>query len=120
MAGNSYSLLILNNLPLRLITCSALPCIWIGSHTTSLEIFDPENRKTVIIVKDFMWPTCNLFLIVFVYYVRHWTNLHLVIGALGLLGLPCFLILPESPRWLANNGKKEESEKILMKIASKI
>ena len=34
-----------------------------------------------------------------------------------MLGLPCFLILPESPRWLANNGRKESCEEVLLKIA---
>ena len=30
---------------LRLISCSALPCVWIASHTTTLELFDPEHRS---------------------------------------------------------------------------
>ena len=49
-------------------------------------------------MKDFLWPVCNLLLILVIYFVRHWTDQHLVVGALGLLALPCFLVLPESPR----------------------
>ena len=50
------------------------------------------------LLKDFLWPICNLLLILVIYFVRHWTDQHLVVGALGLLALPCFLVLPESPR----------------------
>ena len=102
---------------LRLISCSVMPCIWIATHCTTLEIFDPEHRKTVVLVRDFLWPFCNLILIFVIYFVRHWTEQHLVIGALGLLGLPFFLVLPESPRWLANNGRKEDAKEILLNIA---
>ena len=56
---------------LRLITCSALPCVWIASHSTTLEIFDPENRKTVVLVKDFLWPICQLILVAIVYNIRY-------------------------------------------------
>ncbi len=112
--SNSNELLLPNS---RLISCSALPLIWIANHSTTLEIFDPEHRKTVVLVKDLLWPICQLILIFIIYFVRHWTTLHLVVGAMGLLGLPCFLILPESPRWLANNGQKEKAEEIFYTMA---
>lgn len=102
---------------LRLISCSALPCIWISNSCATVEIFDPKSRKNVMLVKDLLWPSCQLILIAIIYFVRHWTNMHLVVGAFGLLGLPCFLILPESPRWLANNGRKHEAEKVFLNIA---
>ena len=96
---------------LRLITCSALPNIWMASHSISLEIFDQHTRKTMIIVKDFFGPLAAFVLIFIVYNVRHWTDMHLWVGACAALGLPCFFVLPESPRWLANNGRKEEVTK---------
>ena len=73
--------------------------------------------KTVVLVRDFLWAFCNLILIFVIYFERHWTEQHLVIGALGLLGLSFFLVLPESPRWLANNGHKEDAKEILLNIS---
>ena len=104
-------------LMLRLICCTILPCIWIAGSSLKLELFGPGYRQSVALVGDFLWPISNLILILVVYLVRSWINQHLVIGAFGFLCLPCFLIFPESPRWLTNNGRKEEAEGILLKIA---
>ena len=90
-----YSLikcLILKNLKVQLTNRKVAKCILYSSFVLS------PYRKTVVLVKDFLWPVANVLMILVVYFVRHWTDLHLVIGALGLLGLPCFLVLPESPR----------------------
>jgi MFS family permease len=93
---------------LRLITCTALPCIWVSNHSMTMEAFGNHHRKTVIIVKDFLWPVSQIVLVLIVYYNRNWTDLHLWIGVVCCGGFPCFFILPESPRWLANNNRKEE------------
>ena len=102
---------------LHLIYCSALPIVWICTHSITVEIFDPHYRKIVVIVKDLVWPIGQLILTFTVYNVRNWTKLHLVVGAMGLLGLPSFFIVPESPRWLANNKRKEDAEKVFLTIA---
>ena len=67
------------------------------------------------LLKDFLWPICNLLLILVIYFVRHWTDQHLVVGALGLLALPCFLVLPESPRHSVIFGLKKNHEIIIAK-----
>ena len=63
--------------------------------------------------KDFLWPICNLLLILVIYFVRHWTDQHLVVGSLGLLALPCFLVLPESPRHSVIFGLKKQPHEII-------
>lgn len=35
----------------RLITCTALPIMWIAAHTYGLEYFGPRHRKLVVCVK---------------------------------------------------------------------
>ena len=107
---------------LRLITCTFLPCIWVSNHSMTMEAFGHKNRKSVIIVKDFLWPICQLILIAVVYNNRHWKWVHLYIGAICAMAYPCFFVLPESPRWLANNKKKEEvtSKSLEIRIPSPI
>ena len=36
---------------------------------------------------------------------------------ISILALPCFLILSESPRWLASNDRAHEAEKVILKAA---
>ena len=33
----------------RIITCAALPIMWINGHNYSIEFFDPASRKGVIV-----------------------------------------------------------------------
>ena len=34
-----------------------------------------------------------------------------------MLSFPCYFFLPESPRWLATNGKRKQAERVLLSIA---
>ena len=104
---------------LRLITCSSLPVMWVSMHSMTLEIFDKHHRKSVVIFKDFLWPGAQMILILIVYLVRHWSQLHFWIGGLGLMAFPCLYLIPESPRWLANNGRKDQAEEDLLQAANR-
>ena len=104
---------------LRLITCSSLPVMWVSMHSMTLEIFDKHHRKSVVIFKDFLWPTAQMILILIVYLVRHWSQLHFWFGGLGLIAFPCLYLVPESPRWLANNGHKDQAEEVLLQAAKR-
>ena len=42
--------------------------------------------------------------------------MHFWVGGLACLSLPCLYLIPESPRWLANNGKKQKCKQILFTI----
>ena len=81
-----------------------------------MEAFGKSHRKTVMLVKDFAWPTCQMILICVVYFIRQWTNLHLCIGAICLLSLPFFLGLPDSVRWLATNNQNSKVSKEIQSI----
>jgi putative MFS transporter len=43
-----------------------------------------------------------------------------VLGALGLVGLPLILRLPESPRWLAGRGRTAEADTVISAIEQEI
>ena len=53
-------------------------------------------------------------MLLIVHLNRNWQNLHICMGLICLLGLPVWFFVPESPRWLAGNNKKEEAEKVFL------
>ena len=102
---------------LRLISATCLPPMWLCSHSLSLELFGKEYRKSVVMIKDFISPISQLILVLIIYNSRHWTYIHLWTGVACLIPFPCYYFVPESPRWLAVNGKLKQAEKILQTIA---
>lgn len=49
-----------------------------------------------------------------IFSLRHWSDLHMYTGLLCCLGLPVFFFIPESPRWLAVNNRKDEAEDVFL------
>ena len=91
--------------------------MWLCCHSLLLEIFGKEYRKSVGTIKGFISAISQLILVLIIYNARHWTYIHLWAGVTCLLPFPCYYFVPESPRWLAINGKSEQAEKVLLAIA---
>ena len=53
-------------------------------------------------------------MLLIVHLNRDWQNLHICMGLICLLGLPVWFFIPESPRWLAGNDKKDRAEKVFL------
>nr|XP_046266415.1 solute carrier family 22 member 5-like isoform X2 [Scatophagus argus] len=53
----------------------------------------------------------------FAYFLRDWKSLLLGISLPGLVFLPCWWLIPESPRWLISQGRVEEAEAVIRKAA---
>ncbi len=94
----------------RLVTCTSLPIMWIAAHTYGLEYFSPSKRRLLLCIRDF--PIAAFLQVLLVYLNRHWSYLHLWTGVVCLCGIPSYFFIPESPRWMAMNGRKEEAEKV--------
>ena len=101
----------------QLTWCTAVVPIWINSHALTLECFDAHTRVPVVCIKDLFYPIELMTLGAVGYLLRDWTHLHLASGALCLLAMPTWWLLPESPRWLAQNGRREEAAKVLREMA---
>ncbi len=71
---------------------------------------------TVACARDMLWPLCHIVLAAYAYLIRHWVHLHLAVGVTALAPLLCLWLIPESYRWLAQNGKKERALRVFQDI----
>ena len=87
----------------------------VNQQVYSTELYTSKNRLYYMILNNKSVPFMVTALIV--YYSRTWTDIHIRTGILIMCTLPFYFAIPESPRWLAQNGKEDMAMKVLIKMA---
>jgi OCT family organic cation transporter-like MFS transporter 4/5 len=50
-------------------------------------------------------------------FLRHWMHIHIACGIMSTCAVIAYILIPESVRWLAQNGREDEARVILLKAA---
>ena len=87
----------------------------VNQQVYSTELYTSKYRLYYMILNNKSVPFMVTALIV--YFSRTWTDIHIRTGILIMCTLPFYFAIPESPRWLAQNGKEDMAMKILVKMA---
>ena len=63
------------------------------------------------------WNIGSLLMTLLAFWLRSWWKLQLSFAVASLLLVFYYFLVPESPRWLLENGKSKEAKKVLLTIA---
>ena len=92
---------------MHFIMMSCLPVMWVNGSVYSNEMFDPKWR--IMNIAFNLIPIISYAFGLIVYLNRTWTGIHVSCGVISAITLLVWFMVPESPRWLAQNGHENEA-----------
>ncbi|XP_042869069.1 organic cation transporter-like protein [Penaeus japonicus] len=84
-------------------------------YILAIEVAEPRFRTALGIMLFIPWALGEMFLGGLAYLIRDWRTLQLTVSVIGVVMLPLFWFMDESPRWLAVRGDHDRAVKILQK-----
>lgn len=82
-----------------------------------IELVGPSKRRFTGINFEFFFATGFVLLALLAYLIRNWQYLELALSMPTILYMLVWYYIPESPRWLLSQGRHDEVEVIMKKIA---
>lgn len=104
-----------------MMSSDCLHVIWVNGSVYSNEMFDPKWR--ILNIAFNLIPIISYAFGLIVYLNRTWTGIHVCCGVISAITLLVWFMVPESPRWLAQNGHENEAmggKLFLSHISSKV
>ena len=92
-----------------------IPVFWVNFAAYTTELYTSKWRFCNYLIGCL--PINPLVFSLILYLNRTFTGIHLWGGIATMVILPFYFIIPESPRWLAQNNKEEEALKVLLQMA---
>ena len=87
-------------------------------HKSPNYILYEVNTMTWCYMFSFVgWNIGSLLMTLLAFWLRSWRKLQLSFAIGSLLLVFYYFLVPESPRWLLENGKSKEAKKVLLTIA---
>ncbi|XP_041789511.1 solute carrier family 22 member 7-like [Chelmon rostratus] len=102
---------------MRFLTGFAISGVNIIALVLGIEWVDIKHRPAVGIFISMDWSVCTLLLPVAAYFVNDWRYLTITATAPLFLAMLSWWWVPESARWLINNGKVNNAHLYLSKCA---
>lgn len=88
--------------------------------SSGTDIVNSNTARTVFACcYEHFWSLGVVTLAVLAYSLPNWTKLQLALSLPTILALLCWKLIPDSPKWLLNNGRCEEARRELL-IAAKL
>uniref|UniRef100_A0A3B4B4I9 Solute carrier family 22 member 3 n=1 Tax=Periophthalmus magnuspinnatus TaxID=409849 RepID=A0A3B4B4I9_9GOBI len=90
---------------------------WVAGYVLITELVGVEFRRTVGILYQMFFSVGILLLPLLAYYITDWRWLQVVITVPYILFLSYYWFIPESPRWLLSQNKKDKAVEITEAMA---
>ena len=109
---------------MRVVTGFGLSAGLVTTMTYISEVYPAKSRgrwqSSAMVINLFAIPLTNLFARMVVPYGANGWRWVFIWGALGLVFIIVAPLLPESPRWLARQGRAGDAERVLKSIEAKV
>ncbi|XP_076466870.1 organic cation transporter protein-like [Babylonia areolata] len=99
------------------LTGLCTPGCFAASFVMSVEVVGASRRRWMGYGHMVTWALGMVLLAGLAFLLRDWHYLQLTSGLIALPFLSYYWLIPESPRWLINRGRRAEAEVVLRKTA---